>query len=125
MKWLNVESVRFPDHGAILTICRVDAVNFHNICAALSQYRDGETPEALARTVSEIVDLARPELSGHTLWMLSFEQHTQTWEIGILHPSLPAVEIGCELPRMPLFQPTFVDAGHGHGDGRTMGKGEI
>jgi len=99
MSWLN-SHVRFEDHRAILYISRRSRSGGDRINALLM---DAAEPHVIEPLVRLLIMEARPELSGCCIWALNFNYDLYAWEIGISHPSLPAVPDGCMSKRIPLY----------------------
>ena len=89
----------FPERAIVFQISARDRLLFGPVVRALAPR---STPEEQQGAIQKLVEEARPELKGCVVFCLNYNPLGPTWEIGVSHASLPAVEMYVELKREPL-----------------------
>jgi len=102
MNWLNVDRICFAQRMAMLTVNRIDAVNYREIIGALQTLRELEDPEILAKLLRELIQRSRPELADCSILGMHFDPSQLAWQIAVEHPSLSPKSPFDELERIPL-----------------------
>lgn len=99
MAWINLDGLRFDRRECVLT---VSARHDFSVGIQLAELLK-ERPEPVEMYVRQLIQEARPELVGCSIYWLDFNACTRLFEIGIAHASLKPVADGCSAQREPLF----------------------
>lgn len=107
MGWVR-DSIHFGDTVRRLVIDKRDA--FGNLFEGQLNSLMSDTPEAIARALTTLIEEYRPELKGGTLIAMRYDHGYGCWEFTYCHPSFPRVACGEEIPRERLLAPAEPDA---------------
>ncbi len=115
--WIKLSRIKFPCHGAMLTVRERDEDD--GITGNLAD------PTMLERAIRDMIRRHRPELEGCEIDSMTFSPWNRRWEIGVTHPSLPLWEDGAYRESMPLIPfPTAVTRDEMMDLARRMDAGE-
>lgn len=111
-QWIKANVV-FSRREKIFTISGRGGSSHKRIVEALRELHI--SPIALEDVFRQLIEEARPELTGCTLWFMDFEPARLCWIVGVQHGNLPPVGDGGELQRESLFHETDETGGIKHG----------
>jgi len=99
--WMK-SSFYFDDRMACFTLSRRFAYQNKRVFEAIHECNND--PDALEKAILGIIERCRPDLKGAMLHAMSYSHQLVAWEISVSHPSLPKLQPGCLLPRIPLVK---------------------
>lgn len=108
--WIKA-TVNFPFRAARLTFsCRYipDLLGYTvhgNLAETLKRLESIGAIDTLETILLDLIRQHRPELEGCTLHGISFSLDRMMWEIVVGHGSFHQVQLGDELPSLPLVPP--------------------